>query len=111
MEMGDEYIPRKNFIEENDLFDIAGVGAMHMELLDSYLSTMYPQIKIAYSKEMNQSYYMNCCPYCGKHQGINFTVYRPSGLAYDQDLRALEVRTVDIRKAGINRSIIENLYK
>lgn len=111
MEMGEEYIPGKDFIDTNDLFDITGVGAKHMELLDAYLSTLYPQIKIAYSKEMNQSYFMNCCPHCGKHQGINFTVYRPAELAYNQNLKELEVNVVDIRKAGIDKRIIENLYE
>lgn len=110
LEMGKEYIPHRYDIKHKGLFDRTGLGIITQ--LDEYLSSVYPNIKFRFSKEMKESYYMNCCQFCDAHQGINFVVYSPTELMnIDIDkLRNYECNTIDIEGVGIDKNKIKKLY-
>lgn len=110
LEMGKEYVPHRYYIKNKNLFDKIGLGIITQ--LDEYLSGVYPNIKLRFSKEMNESYYMNCCQFCDAHQGINFVVYRPTelmGLDIDK-LQNYECNVIDINDIGIDKNKIKKLY-
>jgi len=109
-EMGKEYMPHRYYIKNGNLFDRIGLGSI--TALDKYLATIYPTIKVKFSKQMGESYYMNCCQYCDAHQGINYTVYRPIELMETENIniKKYECNSIDIELIGLNKTKIKDLY-
>lgn len=109
-ELGPEAVPHRWQIVNSGLFDVTGLGSI--DKLDRYLAGLYPTIRSEYSRQMDRTYFMNCCFDCGAHQGMNYVVYRPDelmGLSGTQ-LEKFAVQRVGLRDVPLNEADIRRLY-
>jgi hypothetical protein len=63
-------------IHEQTLFSY--ITTMDTEI-PNYLAQSYPYFKLTYSKTLNEVFYRNNCPLCGKIQGDYFHHEEPGG--------------------------------